>query len=590
MLEPKQVNFLPFSYELHVSVSGSDTEGNGSVEKPYATLEKARDIAVAYTTIVVHPGIYLVTTTDINGLAKTSIGYYFMEGAIIIKATSGDMFNTKGLTGAFFIFGYGIFRKTVTSGYIFNINYPRDFYCQCLQIESYTGTAILISLAQLVYIEARKLKVETTLGINQDCIEITGTILSSRINIVTIVNDTNLGLPCYIHDLTSDGLKITSEKIQNDVAGVSSVIENVVLGANSYIDIDVVYLEKCTITNVTNIRLKATSSEITGDTIENLEFIGNIKKTVTLTDCTKTQFTGIFSSFILNGLGNYNINGLIELLSVLTGTQEVYCDNVNLFQINSPNSNTYINKLNYSSNASEENILKDGNVILNAGSKINRIVIEAGELHYKGDLVTDNNFTVGGCIILKGGILHIYGRISNTLTGDASNCCIEWNGGDIILNGVTLLCAEPTTFPIICNITGGEDICILTGGYNTNISGTLSARAHSVKFTVTADAIITWITVNDGVTSSTFTSNQPTKTLIAAELTVLINLDGALALTATHVPGNDYFEVTADVAGNAFTSSGLVNLTGSTITYNSTLMTPNPAAGVGFIIEDVAVK
>jgi hypothetical protein len=88
--------FTPLKYtrEWHVSpTSGNDTTGNGSYEKPYATIMKAHSVIISGEAVFLHGGVYTEnvtwtkTNTDIIGL--TSGGLIDTSGTWIVGTTTG---------------------------------------------------------------------------------------------------------------------------------------------------------------------------------------------------------------------------------------------------------------------------------------------------------------------------------------------------------------------------------------------------------------------------------------------------------------------------------------------------------------------
>jgi len=98
---------------LYVGKHGSDTAGNGSVEKPFLTIQKAISVATAGTTIFVWPGAYtenLALKAGVNlvapakfsvtviGTASTGItGTVYLE-KIIFRNSTGYALNFSGTT------------------------------------------------------------------------------------------------------------------------------------------------------------------------------------------------------------------------------------------------------------------------------------------------------------------------------------------------------------------------------------------------------------------------------------------------------------------------------------------------------------
>lgn len=65
-----------FAADLHVSPSGDDVAGNGSLQAPYKTVQKAANLAVAGDNVFLHAGVYRETVTPANsGTAGSPITY-----------------------------------------------------------------------------------------------------------------------------------------------------------------------------------------------------------------------------------------------------------------------------------------------------------------------------------------------------------------------------------------------------------------------------------------------------------------------------------------------------------------------------------
>ena len=104
---------------IYVSKSGNDTLGaRHDLGKTFLTVEAAVAVAQAGDLIKIFPGTYTIT----SNIAKDGVSYYLEPGAVLIKTTSGNMFDTTGFTTSFDVFGQGEFRKTTNSGYICYFN------------------------------------------------------------------------------------------------------------------------------------------------------------------------------------------------------------------------------------------------------------------------------------------------------------------------------------------------------------------------------------------------------------------------------------------------------------------------------------
>lgn len=66
--------------EFHLSPGGSDATGDGSAQKPFATLEKARDLARAGDRIVLHGGLYRLARPLILGPANSGVAWVAAPG------------------------------------------------------------------------------------------------------------------------------------------------------------------------------------------------------------------------------------------------------------------------------------------------------------------------------------------------------------------------------------------------------------------------------------------------------------------------------------------------------------------------------
>lgn len=594
MLEVKQINFLPLTSELHVSPAGDDTTNNGSAEKPYKTLEKARDEASFGTLIYVHPGVYTVTTTDLNGLAKAGVGYYFYAGAIITKATSGDIFNNTGLLNDCVILGYGRFFKTTTEGVIWRANNnSSSVIIEALAMQSSVSACIVIESCEQFDIKIEEMQCSSSLGLYLDAVLITGEVNEeSELKINRILNFIPSGSGIKIYDLiTANSIKVNVLQI---LSSNSSIIAESVFDINSTIEFNIPYIEKYELFALNRCKINGSCQNLDLDLIGSFEFIGTITTLGEIIDGVNVELTGNFEQLDLNGLGNYNINGNVNYLIVSLGTQKIRCDNVNLFYVDTLGE-VYINKLNSYFDPIAVNYLNNGNVIVNAGTLINQIQIANGSMYYYGSFFVGNNSRTGECITLNGGTLYITGRVKNFNSGDPIYDTIVWNAGVLVLDKAILIC-DKTNYPIRCNIAGGTSIIILTGGVCNNLStgapSFLDARIQKEKYTVNAVAI-TSITVDDGTNPPAAFSESDlitydTEVKLAERLKDLINAAG-LNVIASHTLGNNFFELEATSAGNPFTSSTLINLTSLLEVFNSSLMTPSPADGANFIIQDVNV-
>jgi len=195
---------------------------------------------------------------------------------------------------------------------------------------------------------------------------------------------------------------------------------------------------------------------------------------------------------------------------------------------------------------------------------------------------------------LYNGTLRLTGNIENILTNTFDGTCVNWSGGNLICDGVTLLTSN-TQVPPIISLSTSQNLRVYSAGLTTNRiqnGGTLSAKKQKYKFTVSSVAS-TSITLNDGTGGNeTFTESNTgvytTVALLAQQMVALINASGTLDLTASQdTPGTDsYFYVEADVAGSPYTIPTTTNLSALGIRSNSYAITE--VVG-GTIIENANV-
>ena len=201
----------------------------------------------------------------------------------------------------------------------------------------------------------------------------------------------------------------------------------------------------------------------------------------------------------------------------------------------------------------------------------------------------------GGNLYLRGKIQLVNsvgssGEPSNptTLTQTNRSNVVLWTGGNLILDGCTILSQDQNDLPILSR-TANQVLKITSKGCATNrpeLGGLIVAKKEKILITVQN---VSYPTITQSITSNGTTSNfsittaGKTITQAATALSVAINAD-PIPVTATD-NGNGSYYLEADVAGVPFTYSlynspynGNISLSGNIIRDNSYAML-NPMGG-----------
>ena len=229
--------------------------------------------------------------------------------------------------------------------------------------------------------------------------------------------------------------------------------------------------------------------------------------------------------------------------------------------------------------------------------------VVAGGTVYLYDVSMSTAIGTGGhspIIKLQSGTLYLRGRIALTNTTgnpyDANNPAtltqtnksniIVWTGGNLILDGCTLITQDQNDLPF-CSRTASQVLLITTKGVVTNRPevNILSGSRQKILMTVIN---VSYTTVNTTINCGTsvnfsVTTSGKTTTQVATELVGLINADPMLLTATDNLNGSFYLE--ADVAGTPFTYSlynqpynGDISLTAQIYRDNSYPVT-NPMGG-----------
>ena len=548
---------------LYVATTGVDATGAvGNMAKPYLTLEAAQTASSSGDLIYVFPGTYALTTVATSGIAKNGVSYYFEPNCVVTKATTGSIFNTTGFTTGFNVYGYATFTKTATAGTIlttsvnaFDVSFEAldvsctNDHCFTLTLNSKTGNF--------------KLRNATSSG---------GTVFNF-IGVYTN-NDT--------YNITANNLTSTSSHAiyQNQGVANLNVNANVVKStaavavANMYYSYNNFNINNCVGVSYGYQTSTNNGTVINGTTNGIYQQGGptSFNGTATRLLCTGGTFDGgsIFYPTVTGGQATFTWFGSYDnTLSVSGGVAYVTATHNNSYAapVSVTGGKLYLTG----------NILGSqsyGNMVVNGAT---------AELIFNGTFIyaSTSYQPYYSAFVLTAGTLRLTGHVENKIPNNYQATCVLLNGGNLILDRVTLITATPFCPPII-NPTSAKNIRVYAGGLSTNRvenGGTLVAKPREYKQTVNAVAA-TSITLNDGsganeVFTESATGTYNTLALMAQRMVTLINASATLDITATQdTPGTDtYFYVAADTNSTSCTIAASTNLTSLLLVDNSYLLT-----------------
>jgi hypothetical protein len=577
---------------LYVATTGSDTFPDttrisrlGSINVPFLTLEAAQAVAVSGDLIHVFAGDY----TPVSNIAKDGVSYYFEPNAKVTMTTVAHIFDLTGFATSFNVFGHGEFYKTTSNGYI-------------LYGSSGVGGYEMV-------FEARK--VSSTVS---HCFYHTvGMYIHFKVSYAKSTAGKVLALP------TGSVVKIDAHiwtSTANNVIGTyTSVINNCDLTVNAD------YFESTSnegiygFSNQCNLNLNI--NKLLGVSY-GLSTYGAYDSTVVVLNCSYVNAIMCWSSIRFSGhCGSLTTgwNGQGQYAFIGGSCQYVTCGA------------GYVETTLGGSSTSESNVsISSGTVIIKEcigntfGVQINST---GGELHMymlKKDNTGRSRVVNGGTVYLydvsmstaigigdhspiiklQSGTLYLRGRIAitnttgnpydpnnpTTLTQTNKSNIVVWTGGNLILDGCTLITQDQNDLPF-CSRTASQVLLITTKGVVTNRPevNILSGSRQKILMTVIN---VSYTTVNTTINCGTsvnfsVTTSGKTTTQVATELVGLINADTMLVTATDNLNGSFYLE--ADVAGTPFTYSlynqpynGDISLTAQIYRDNSYPVT-NPMGG-----------
>jgi hypothetical protein len=585
---------------IYVATTGSDTfpattriSRLGSINVPFLTIEAAAAVAINGDLIYVFAGNYTVATN----IAKNGVKYYFEPNAKVTMTTAASIFDTTGFNLGFDVLGYGEFTKTTNAGYILlsgsdMFGYKMVF--EAIKVTSTVSTCLYCPTAINVHF---KIPYLTSTGghclahtgssiIKIDAVNWTSTAGKIIANASPTINSCNLTVNAdYFQSTSYDAIDAGYSVDCNLNLNINELL-GATYGLNTYGAYDpLVVTLNCSYT--TGIKCWATirfsghcrSLVIEANGISKQAFIGGSCKYITssagyveTTLGASTPSSEVSASLTVSG-------GLVKISNVV--------GNLNAITMNITGGETHIYRMNHTSFG-------------------NLREVNGGSLYlYDVDL---NSFVSGPnaftpVVKLTNGNLYLRGRIAlvnsegnklepmtpTTLTQTSKSNIVLWTGGNLILDGCTLITQHENDLPILSR-TAGQILKITSKGCTTNrteLGGLIVAKKE--KILIVVDNVI-YSTVNQTINTGAFSVNFSTPTAgktttqVATDLCTTINAH-AIPVTATDL-GNGSYYLEADVAGVPFTYTlwnqpynGQASLNGYIVRDNSYAML-NPMSGL----------
>ena len=469
---------------IFVTQNGDDTTGTiGNMSKPFATLESAAQAATTGSTIFVYPGTYTVS----NNLAREGVNYYFQPGTTVSSSYAGAIFDVEG------------FR---TSPYGFNVYGNADFHF-------HTSTAASLweagaASAEVTFNWTLEFQdVTTTSAATDTIIRLGGTGQTSRIKF----RDANIQGTLIRNDASyTDTQKIKIEGNNFNSANGEFYTQGTNAGP-SYMQVDMAYVyaggsahafanigySNALLFNIAYCYGPSGAYQFspnTGDSNNNVVINGYANE-INITGTIDIVHNGDCDELVMTG-GRYVGNSVKKF--TLSGGESRFAINYQSNQANSVSVSGGVHTIEMVENTTNyEHIfsISGGKCILvgyNRSAFSNgQITVSGGELIFKGHIeyAYSQNGSGRRPFNVTGGLLRMQGYAKNRLTdSDASPkdySVIKYTGGDIILDGATLVVSSSIAPPIWASDQSRE-VKIYSGGVNTNKTGSMGLLAASSSF------------------------------------------------------------------------------------------------------------
>lgn len=546
---------------IYVSKSGNDTLGaRHDLGKPFLTVEAAVAVAQAGDLIKIFPGTYTIT----SNIAKDGVSYYLEPGAVLIKTTSGNMFDTTGFTTSFDVFGYGEFRKTTNSGYICRFNssfgYPITF--QANKVTSSTYSIFRIDTSTNVHF-----KVDYCTSTGGSCMEMNQGNSETVIVIDAIYWKSTAGNVinrAYWWGYTT--LTINASKFESTT---SYTIDGFAIYNNITLNINQI--------------LGVTYAISTGDPYFSTTMTINCDFCTGINHGCEIIFNGLCGSLRQVGYSNRSrfIGGSCNYITIENGYIETNLGSYGIVPVNTP----FISIS--GGTAKIKNVIAGYQFGLEStGGKLYLYEIAGLPRNSTDVMRTINGGTVyvydflgyevfpdygyGAGFYLISGNLHLRGRLEMPASKPFQNCemsvmtnnlirtnAVVWLGGNLIADGCIIKTADPNDQAIVCR-GSAKNIQITSKGLTTNRpdnGGTFTAKKMKMllnSMTYYANAGFTLACNGVSVNFSTTTAGK-TLEMLATEFIGLINVSTLPIVASTYTSDPQYWYIESTIPGAPIT-------------------------------------
>jgi len=551
-----------------VDPNGDDVTGEvGNINKPFLTLEAARD-AVSAGVIVVNEGTYNITTTDARGLSKDGVSWITNGVAILNKATTGPVWwfdetltITPFVKGEFIINHSGASSNAIVlEGDTTNITSTIGCHFEVISVTSSTGYA---------------LKIFDLLPTSSSTYVFKGKFISSADSAV-FEDDTNTNVKLLLDGVfkstgISDGVKSNGSAVI-----IARGFFESVSGAGFSV-------------------LSSAQATIFGDCVGASYGVSVSNGQIILNGNTKGALGGGGTNTSLQ------INGICHTNELKSSSRQTHCAMVRGAGVTVVAGDTIVDVLSYYSNNKGEVVvtgsgkctinktIRDANWNLVTHNEVNG---STAVLYWNADMemvninTTDYFFDlVNGTLVLRG--CHLKNK-DTSKSGIDGITIVRQSGGKLIIDGPTIEFAASTNIPFR-SIGGPQNI--INYNVRTNIvqyadifDPSEEKKRYTVVNVATTDCSYrgTNYEVSDLVT-------YDTKAKIAQQMVVLIN-SGPDAIIATQdTPGTDEYFYVESQDNDSILESGKTNLDRLMLTMPSHGFT-DLIGGAGIQIQDADVQ
>ena len=558
--------------EFHVATNGDDTDGDGSVNKPYATITKALTEVASQGKVVVHPGTYTenptIATTNISliaaqadsGISPLISGTLTISGTVTSIKLQGITANTLNIStsGSVYATQIRVANAVNTTG-----NNYSEFTDSNLQV---AGGNVTLSggnatnTSTSVFINTRLANVritnQYTTAFYKDSNFVSNTVMLAG----NLVSDGT-----FLYALTNGANAITTSGTTNVSLRSSSVFNPngsvgiVNLTDATYSVSDLIYDKaNSTLGTSANLISDFQTIRLTNVITDSVTASGNASVTGNLAVSGNITSVKVTASGNISTTANASVTGNLAVSGLATITGNLTVGNVTTGVVAATGNLSGAN-LTLTSNATITGNMTAGNigtVIINATGNIS-----AGNLITTGTVAATGN--ISGANAALSGALVVTGNVTggNIVTAGAVAAVGDISGANLNLTGL---------LAVTGNITSGNlSTAAITATGNGSVGGTLAVTGNVSTANLTVAGLITATGNITGANISAAGTVNATANINAANFVTAgavsasgnvgaasVNASGVIIASGSITGGNL-------ITGGALTVTGIANVTGN---------------------------